>query len=176
MVLDAICDTTETFQSCPQDCLIELADCEIFDDENCHSGSQLSANEGVNARRWQSPKPGQPDYVPGFQDNWALVGYADIRYTSPQRNAADLCIVATHKDNVALTYHFDGQQQASNCKRYTDAHKSFVSLRVTGSDGTKLDIAAVNFLWNAVALPFRQGDFRNGQKGCFLSSEIQMTF
>lgn len=51
------------------------------------------------------------------------------------------------------------------CKRFTNSQTTSVSLRVTGSDGTKLDIAAVNFVWNARPLASRSGDYRNGQKG-----------
>ena len=96
---------------------------------------------------------------------YALVGYADIRYTSPARTEADVCIVAMHKDKVTLTYHFDGVPQSSECKRYNTGHKTDVALKVTGSDGTKLDIAAVGLTWNVQTLANRPGDYRNGQKG-----------
>lgn len=162
---DGVCEETESFVTCPEDCPNELPGCERFNDESCNSGSQIAANEGVEKRRWQTPKAGQKGYLPGFQDNYALVGYADIRYTSPQRDAADLCIVAIHKSPVTLTYYFDGVGQSAYCKRYSSSHKTSVSLRVTGSDGTQLNIAAVNFLWNAQSIANRPGDYRNGQKG-----------
>jgi alpha-amylase len=72
-----------------------------------------------------------------------------------------------HKDQgkVTLTYHFDGAPQSSECKRYNTGHTSLVALKVTGSDGTKLEIPAVTLIWNVQKLADRPGDFRNGQKG-----------
>jgi alpha-amylase len=144
-----------------------LPNCDRFNDENCKSGGQYSANPGVEKRRWQTPKPGSKNYQSSFQDNYALVGYADIRYTNTIRNEADLCIIAIHKNQaqVTLQYYFDGMLHSQNCKRFTSSQKTEVSLRVTASDGTKLDIAAVNFIWNNQPLKYRSGDFRNGQKG-----------
>ncbi len=106
-------------------------------------------------------------YQPSYQDNYALVGYADIKYTSPARTEADVCIVAIHKDQskVTLTYYFEGQAQATPCKRFTTSHTGTVALKVTASDNTKLEIAAITLIWNVQKLADRPGDYRNGQKG-----------
>ena len=164
---DGICDEGQNFQTCPEDCPNQLPGCGIFNDEGCKSGSQITANPGVENRRWQTPKPGTKGWLPGFQHNYALVGYADIRYTSTARTEADVCIVATHKDagSVTLTYIFDGAPQSSNCRKFSSSFKDRVTLKVTGSDGTELDIAAVTLIWNAQPLKQRGGDYRNGQKG-----------
>jgi alpha-amylase len=97
---------------------------------------------------------------------YALVGYGDIRYTSPSRTEADVCIVAIHKDanSVILTYHFNDEPQSANCKKYTTSHKSSVALKVTGSDGTSLEIHPIELYWNRESLASRPGDYRNGQK------------
>jgi len=153
--------------SCPEDCPNELPNCERFNDESCKSGSQFHANEGVGARRWQTPKPGQKGYLPGFQDYHSLVGYADIRYTSAARTEADVCIIAIHKNKnqVTFQYYFNNAAQPAECKRFTSAHKGPVSLKVTASDGTQLVLADVELMWNNQKLASRPGDFRNGQKG-----------
>jgi hypothetical protein len=162
---DGICEESETFLSCSKDCPDELPGCEVFNDQGCRLNSQIDANSGVDKRRWQTPKPGQPGYLPGFQDQYALVGYADIRYKSIDRTSADLCIVAIHKYNATLTYYFSGEPQLSNCKTFTNAQNKSVGLRVIGADGTRLDISSVNFVWNAQPLTPRPGDYRSGQKG-----------
>jgi alpha-amylase len=153
--------------TCPDDCPNELPGCERFNDESCKSGSQYHANEGVFKRRWQTPKPGAPGYRPSFQHMYALVGYGDIKYTSPSRTEAEVCIVAIHKDSnsVKLTYHFNNDPQVANCKTFTTSHKSSVALKVTGSDGTSLEIHPIELYWNREPLANRPGDYRNGQKG-----------
>jgi alpha-amylase len=167
---DGICEEGESFTTCPDDCVNELPGCAIFNDESCKSGSQISANDGVSVRRWQTPKPGSKNYLDSFQHYYALVGYADIRYTTKARIEADVCIIAKHKEagKVTLTYIFDGVSQSSNCKRYTTSKSNLVSLKVTGSDGTELEIPSITLAWNITPLKIRTGGdiiYRNGQKG-----------
>jgi len=165
---DNVCEDSETFMTCPLDCVNELPGCARFNDESCNGGSQFNANPVTANRRWQTPKPGAKGYLSSFQDMYALVGYADIKYTTPARIEADVCIEATHKDKVTLTYYFDGTPQSTKCKRFTNAHKTSVALKVTGADGTQLVIHAVELYWNAKPLGSRPGDtifYKNGQKG-----------
>ncbi|RNA38528.1 Alpha catalytic domain containing [Brachionus plicatilis] len=164
---DDICEETESFMTCPVDCPNELPGCERFNDESCQSGDQLHANPFVAKRRWQTPKPGQKNYQPSYQDYHSLVGYADIRYTSTARTEADVCIIATHKNQakVTLQYLFNGVAQSANCKRFTSSLKDEVKLNVLASDNTKLEIPPVNLYWNIQPLASRPGDYRNGQKG-----------
>ena len=125
---DGVCEGGETFVSCPEDCNNELPGCDRFNDESCRSGSQFNANPGVEKRRWQTPKPGAKNYQASYQDFHSLVGYGDIRYTSPARTEADVCIVIRHKsiDSVKFEYFFNEQAQAENCKRFSTSHKSEV--------------------------------------------------
>ena len=160
-----MCEEGETYLNCPQDCTNELPGCERFNDESCRSGSQFHANEGLEKRRWQTPKPGSKGYQSSYQDYHSLVGYADIRYTNPTRTEADVCIVALTRTNAKLQYFFNEVAQADNCKRFSSAYKSQVNLKVTGSDGTTLTIPSVDLNWNAESLKSRAGDYRNGQKG-----------
>jgi alpha-amylase len=162
-----VCEGDENFQNCPADCpaLTELPGCERFNLESCRSGDQYHANDDVGKRRWQTPKPGTPNYQASYQDYYALVGYADIRYTSKARTEADVCIVATHRSNADLTYSFNGVEQAANCKRFDKSHTTKVTMNVVASDGTKLSIPPVSLIWNSIKLANRAGDYRNGQKG-----------
>lgn len=164
---DGVCEGDENYLNCPADCTNELPGCDRFNDDTCQSGSQYHANPGQEKRRWQTPKPGQPNYQDSFQDYHSLVGYGDIRYTNPTRTEADVCIVAIHRkqDHVTMEYYFNDEAQSSNCKRFSTAHKSEVSLKVKASDGTQLVIPAMRLLWNAQSLTSRPGDYRNGQKG-----------
>ena len=162
-----MCEGSENYENCPADCSNELPGCDRFNDESCRSGSQFNANEGVEKRRWQTPKPNAPNYQASYQHFHSLVGYGDIRYTSPSRTEADVCIVIKHKNqnSVQLQYFFNDQAQSDNCKRFTTAHKSEVTLKVVASDGAELVIPAMTLLWNAQSLGSRPGDYRNGQKG-----------
>lgn len=164
---DGICQTNENYQTCPEDCPNELPGCSIFQEEGCLSGSQTSANPGVDAKRWQTPKPGSKGYQASFQNYHVLVGYADIIYTDTSRRTADVCIQARHRyaGTVTLTYTFDGASQSSNCKRYTSSYNTILQASVTGSDGSTLKLPEIDFVWNARPLASRAGDFRNGQKG-----------
>jgi alpha-amylase len=144
----------------------QLPDCESFNDEFCKSAEQIHANEGVARRRWQTPRRGDANYQASYQDYHSLVGYADIVYKYSDRSEADVCIVATHKTiQVSLSYFFKGKKHSSNCKHFTSYQNSPVNLRVEGSDGTRLELPPVDFIWNAAKLADRPGDFRNGQKG-----------
>ena len=156
--------------TCAVDCPNELPNCERFNDEGCRSGSQIYANEGVEKRRWQTPKPGDKLYQPSYQDYHSLVGYADIKYTSRLRAEADVCIIAVHKNpqRVTFKYYFNEIEQDEKCKRFASTYAGVVELRVVASDGSQLIIPAVDLIWNSQKLAQRPGDFRNGQKGILL--------
>jgi hypothetical protein len=164
---DGICQSSENHQTCSQDCPNELSGCGIFREESCESGSQFQANAGVDAKRWQTPKPGTNGYQPSYQDYHALVGYTDIIYTSTDRRSADVCLETKHRysSSVTLTYFFDGVAQTTKCKRFTSSYTGILVAVVAGSDGSTLELPEIDFAWNAKALPTRAGDYRNGQKG-----------
>ncbi|CAF5205664.1 unnamed protein product, partial [Rotaria magnacalcarata] len=121
---DGTCQPNETYQTCPGDCPNELPGCGVFREESCEGGSQFHANAGVEAKRWQTPKPGTKDYQSSYQDYHTLVGYADIIYTGSDRSAADVCLETKHRyaSTVTLTYYFDNTAQSNKCKRFTSGY------------------------------------------------------
>ena len=164
---DGTCQPNENHQMCPQDCPNELPGCDIFREESCQSGSQFHANPGVDAKRWQTPKPGTNGYQASYQDYHTLVGYADIIYTGTDRQSANVCLEIKHRyiSSVTFNYFFDGVTQTDKCKRFTSSYTSILNARVVGSDGSTLQLPEIDFLWNAKPIASRSGDYRNGQKG-----------
>ncbi|CAF2112062.1 unnamed protein product [Rotaria magnacalcarata] len=164
---DGTCQPNETYQTCPGDCPNELPGCGVFREESCEGGSQFHANAGVEAKRWQTPKPGTKDYQSSYQDYHTLVGYADIIYTGSDRSAADVCLETKHRyaSTVTLTYYFDNTAQSNKCKRFTSGYTDILKTVVVGSDGSTLELPDIDFVWNARPIASRSGDYRNGQKG-----------
>ena len=151
--------------NCPVDCPIELLECERFNDESCKLETQTKANDGVEKRRWQTPKFGDKNYQISYQDYHSLVGYADIRYISRSRTEALVCIISITRTNASLQYFFNNIAQLENCKEFNSSYKSQINLKVSGNDGSKLTIPSVELLWNIQSIKPRPGDYRNGQKG-----------
>jgi len=164
---DDICQSNENHQTCPQDCPNELPGCGIFREESCEGGSQFQANPGVDAKRWQTPKPSTNGYQPSYQDYHTLVGYADIIYKGIDRRSADVCLETRHRyaSSVTLSYLFDGIAQTNKCKSFTSSYTGILGAIVTGSDGSRLQLPEIDFIWNAKPIASRPGDYRNGQKG-----------
>lgn len=164
---DGKCLPPETHATCPQDCPNDLPGCQVFPAEACLSGDQFHANPGVDAKRWQSPKPGTGWYQPSYQHYYTLVGYADIIYTDTTRQSASVCLRAIHKNDtqVTFTYVFDNTTQTNSCKTYTSAYTGILQAKILASDNTSLVLPEVDFAWNAKPLASRPGDYRNGQKG-----------
>ncbi|CAF4364685.1 unnamed protein product, partial [Rotaria sordida] len=48
---DSICQTSETYQTCSQDCSNELSGCGIFKEESCVDDSQFHATPSVEEKR-----------------------------------------------------------------------------------------------------------------------------
>jgi alpha-amylase len=145
-----------------------LPGCATFDDETCASSDQITANKNVSERRWQTPNPNDEKYKKSYQNYHVLVGYADVRYTDTTRTEAQVCILATHKNNANLVYKFNGISQYENCKTFNSSFVKEVNFNVEGSDESMLEIPPIHFLWNANTITDTQGDFRKGQKGAIV--------
>ena len=79
-------------------------------------------------------------------------------------------IVTSQRDNATtLSFMFDGVVQGSNVKKFgASSQTAPVTVSVVGSDGTRIDLDPIDFIWNAPAVhPAGEstGDYRNGQKG-----------
>jgi hypothetical protein len=101
------------------------------------------------------------------QDYSHLVAYAAVTY-SADRSSASVEIRATHKDpSVALSYTFGSAkpQSASTAQFAAGGTKGPVAVSVSGSDGTKIMLDPLDFVWDVAPLKARTGDYRNGQKG-----------
>ena len=101
------------------------------------------------------------------QDYSHLVAYAAVTY-SADRASASVEIRATHKDpSVALSYTFGSAkpQSASTAQFAAGGTKGPVAVSVSGSDGTKIMLDPLDFVWDVAPLKARTGDYRNGQKG-----------
>jgi hypothetical protein len=144
-----------------------LPGCNIFPAESCQSGDQFHANPGVDAKRWQTPKPGTTGYQPSYQDYYTLVGYADIIYTDTSRQSANVCLRTIHKNasTVTFTYIFDNVTQTNSCKIFTNTYTNILQAVIVASDNSTLKLPEIDFIWNAKPLVNRSGDYRNGQKG-----------
>lgn len=164
---DGKCVPPKTHITCPQDCPDVLPGCDVFPSEACQSGTQFHANPGVDAKRWQAPKPGADGYQPSYQHYYTLVGYADIIYTDSTRQSANVCIqtIHTNASSVTFTYYFDNVTQTSSCKQYTTAYTGILQAGVVASDNSSLFLPDIDFIWNVKPLASRSGDYRNGQKG-----------
>jgi len=103
-----------------------------------------------------------------FQDYGKMVAHAHITYGS-NRSSATVEIIALHKDSsVTFKYTFGGATQSSSTKTFDASTAGPVSLSLSASDGSTLDLEPVDFMWNAPKLPDRAGDFRSGQKGAIV--------
>lgn len=164
---DGKCVPPKTHKTCPQDCPDSLPGCNIFPSEACQSGTQFHANPGVDAKRWQAPKPGTNGYQPSYQDYYVLTGYADIIYTDTDRRSANVCLQTIYRYNtsVTFTYLFDGIAQTDKCKLFTSTYTGILAAVVVASDNSTLKLPEIDFIWNVKPLPNRSGDYRNGQKG-----------
>jgi hypothetical protein len=82
--------------------------------------------------------------------------------------SATVTVNAMHKSNATLSYEFDGVSQNVETATFTPATATGpISLTITASDKTTIDLEPLDFAWNAaeIELTYPKGDYRNGQKG-----------
>lgn len=131
--------------------------------DNCQ-GQQVNNPETYEARRWQTPYPGKPGYTPSFQSFASLVGYPQVIYNNA-RTAASVNVLAFTKDpKVTLVYYFNGNKQVNNTYQVNSSFNGTLNIVVQGSDGSKLEMEEVFFIWNNPTVS--QGpQYLGGQKG-----------
>jgi alpha-amylase len=146
---------------------LDLPGCDVYRLNQCN-GDQISADPAVADNKWFTPLKGDADYIDSFQDYGRLVGYAHVSYNA-DRSSASVEVRAEHADARAqLTYVFAGSPQASATKSFSVEQKEPLEIEVQASDGARLVLEAVDFVWNAPAIAPRAGDFRGGQKGAIV--------
>ncbi|KAJ4455343.1 putative alpha amylase domain protein [Paratrimastix pyriformis] len=98
----------------------------------------------------------------------ALAGYARVLYAPDHKSAKVLLIGSTRDAALGLTYYFDGVAQSSNGKMFDASYAKPLKTMIVSSQGHKLVLDDVDFMWNAAPLPNLGGDYRNGQKGAIV--------
>jgi alpha-amylase len=142
-----------------------LPGCDTFHNNVC-TGSVIETDPSFEASRWQTPARGSSKWQAGYQDHSRLVGHVRQVY-SPDRLSCTVTVVTILKDpTVSLRYAFNGVGQSDASKVFTSVtQNSFVSIVVTGTDGSRLELDDVDFIWNTHLPINHPGDIRNGQKG-----------
>ena len=130
------------------------------------SGEQINTSATFDDWRWYTPPRNTENWLESYQDYAVLVGYATIIYSN-NLTTATVSINALHKDSsVVLSYVFGGVSQSSNTKIFSSQDTTkYVSISITGNDGSKITLDPIDFHWNAPDILPRNGDYRNGQKG-----------
>ncbi|KAH7109641.1 glycoside hydrolase superfamily [Dendryphion nanum] len=134
--------------------------------DSCSSGSTYTFPDSAENRRWQTPPQSDPQYVSEFQSYRSLTGYADIQYNSA-RNAAVVVVNCLSRTQATLTYSFNGASQSGNTFQANTNTRGGLNIVVTGSDGSKLTLDTLYFLWENAAIN-AQSSFSNGQKGAIV--------
>ncbi|KAK8899441.1 alpha-amylase [Tritrichomonas musculus] len=141
-------------------------DCSVLEQMTCPS-SDGAMPEKWATHLWNTPKRGENDWKPGYQDMSTLVGYARQVYSSGRRSCTVTIITKTHHD-LDLTYYFDGVAQKEPTKTYDSSYNGLLKVKVTAATGETLDLDEIDFIWNIEPLKGRSGDYRNGQKGAIV--------
>lgn len=141
-------------------------DCSVLEQFTCQ-GSSGEMSSRWQDHLWSTPRRGESDWKPGYQDMSTLVGYARQVYASGRQSCTVTVITKTEHD-LDLTYYFDGVAQKSSSKVYDSSYKGLLKIKVTAATGESLELDELDFIWNVEPLKSRSGDFRNGQKGAIV--------
>eukprot|EP00122_Pirum_gemmata_P013702 Pgem_evm1s12758 len=71
-----------------------------------------------------------------------------MQYTDGNHNSATVEIRATHKDNVSLTYVFNGVEQTDKVKTFSSDFTETLNVVIKGSDGRQIKLEPIDFWWN----------------------------
>lgn len=146
----------------------ELPGCQIYSQNKCQ-GNVIESDPSLEQNRWFTPLKGDSDYQESFQDYGKLVAHAHVVYSDASLSAATVEVIALHKDpSVKFSFVFNGQEQDTNKATFSSEIKEPMSISVKASDGSTLNIEAVDFRWNVPSLLERPGDYRNGTKGAIV--------
>ena len=147
--------------------------CSIFTDNQC-DGDVVITDPSYEANRWFTPAKDQQGWQASFQDFDRLVVSATVVYDSPARLAATVTVNALHRDGVDLTYSSSTgrkQSQISNEFKFSSVDtKEPITIIVSGSDGSSVELEPIDFVWTAPTVVPISGDtaYKGGQKGAIV--------
>jgi len=142
-----------------------LPGCATYHENQC-SGREVDTDPSFEDHRWFTPAKGDVGYEESFQDYSRLVGHNHVVY-SADRSSATVEVITLTKDEVDLKFSFNGEMQKSNTKKFTSSDADELNVLVFGSDGSKLELQPLNFVWSAPVIN-SPAKFRNGQKGAIV--------
>eukprot|EP01125_Pyxidicula_operculata_P006151 TRINITY_DN2141_c0_g1_i3.p1 TRINITY_DN2141_c0_g1~~TRINITY_DN2141_c0_g1_i3.p1 ORF type:complete len:858 (-),score=126.05 TRINITY_DN2141_c0_g1_i3:47-2620(-) len=144
-----------------------LPGCQTFSNNQC-SGNNINTPPEYEASRWWTPQPTDQSYLPSYGDYWRLVGHAHVVYSS-SRTSATVQLVPLHQNSsVTFRYVFNGAMYPTDTMKFDTSFTTPLKTSILGSDGSKLDLADIDFSWNAPTIVKTAGDYRNGQKGAIV--------
>lgn len=143
-----------------------LPGCDVFTENRCQ-GTQIDTPDLFENHRWFTPLRGDADYRPSFQDYGKLVANAHVVYNN-DRTSATVDLRAKARDSTDLSFWFDGKESKSPVASFDKSFTKPLRLAVSTSDGARIELDPVDFVWNAQPVASRDGDFRGGQKGAII--------
>ena len=109
-------------------------------------------------RRWQTEKSSPLS---------RLVAYAQVKYDAARTSATVQVLATTRDPKLSLTYVFNGVKQENATFRVDSSFSGTLKISVLGSDGSKLELEEVFFLWNNPAVD-QPPQMLSGQKGAIV--------
>lgn len=103
-----------------------------------------------------------------FQSYYSIAAHVHLSYDSTRTSVVAEVLTSQRDNSTQFTFLFDGVSQSSNTIKYNTSQTAPVQVSVVGSDGTRLDLDPIDFVWNAPPVhPLQEssGDYRSGQKG-----------
>jgi len=143
----------------------DLPGCEVYSENKCQ-GNQIITDEKYEAYRWFTPQKGDANHKESFQDFAFLSGHAELVYNA-DRTSATVSIQTLQKGNSTLSFSFNGVEQTSPTKTFSQSEIGTVKVSIQDSEKHVIELEPLDFLWNAPAVtPLNpSGDYREGQKG-----------
>lgn len=94
-----------------------------------------------------------------------MTAWSHVQYSSDRTQATVEIRSITKDPKLQLKYLFDGAVSPSPTKNFTTSKTGPLTVSVLGSDGSRIDLEPVDFVWNAPVIQQTAGDYRKGQKG-----------
>jgi alpha-amylase len=101
-----------------------------------------------------------------------VAAHVHLSYDATRTNVVAEVLTSQRDNATTFSFLFDGVSQSSNTKKFDATSQSApVKVSVVGSDGSRIDLDPIDFIWNAPAVhPLEEstGDYRSGQKGAIV--------